>query len=96
MNAAFTEEPSALVVTCSSGVAPTLSQEIAGLGFKVGSVSDTAVETEGTLADCMRLNLHLRTAHRVLYALDRFRARRGDDLYDELVSIPWERYLAAF
>ena len=93
MNAAFTEEPSALVVTCSSGVAPTLSQEIAGLGFKVGSVSDTAVETEGTLADCMRLNLHLRTAHRVLYALDRFRARRGDDLYDELVSIPWERYL---
>ena len=93
MNAAFTEEPSALVVTCSSGVAPTLSREIADLGFKVGSVSDTAVETEGTLADCMRLNLHLRTAHRVLYALDRFRARRGDDLYDELVAIPWERYL---
>ena len=93
MNTIFSGEPSDVVVTCSWGVAPILSKEIADLGFKVGSVSDTSVETEGTLADCMRLNLHLRTAHRVLYALDRFRARRGDDLYDELVRIPWERYL---
>lgn len=93
MNATFTAEPSELVVTCSSGVAPVLSKEIADLGFKVGAVGETSVETEGTLADCMRLNLHLRTAHRVLYALDRFRARRGDDVYDELVAIPWERYL---
>ena len=93
MNETFSAQPSDVVVTCSSGVAPALSREIAALGFKVGAVGETSVETEGTLADCMRLNLHLRTAHRVLYALDRFRARRGDDLYDELVSIPWERYL---
>lgn len=93
MNETFSAQPSDVVVTCSSGVAPVLSREIAALGFKVGAVGETSVETEGTLADCMRLNLHLRTAHRVLYALDRFRARRGDDLYDELVAIPWERYL---
>ena len=53
----------------------------------------SSVETEGTLADCVKLNLRLRTAHRVLYALDVFRARTGDDLYEEAVSIPWERYL---
>ncbi|MBQ9726728.1 MAG: class I SAM-dependent RNA methyltransferase [Kiritimatiellae bacterium] len=93
MNAIFSGEPSDVVVTCGWGAAPVLSAEIAALGFRVGAVSDTSVETEGTLADCMRLNLHLRTAHRVLYALDRFRARRGDDIYDELVAIPWERYL---
>ena len=93
MNSTFTQEPSKLVVTCSSGVAPILAQEIAELGFRPGAVSETAVETEGTLADCLRLNMHLRTAHRVLYALDVFRARNGEDLYDELVSVPWERYL---
>ncbi len=93
MNTTFTSEPSRLVVTCSSGVAPILAQELSGLGFRVGNVSETAVETEGTLADCLRLNMHLRTAHRVLYALDVFRARHSDDLYDELVQIPWERYL---
>ena len=93
MNATFTSEPSRLVVTCSPGVAPILAREISDLGFRVGDVSETAVETEGTLADCLRLNMHLRTAHRVLYALDVFRARHSDDLYDELVQVPWERYL---
>ncbi|MBR1836492.1 MAG: class I SAM-dependent RNA methyltransferase [Kiritimatiellae bacterium] len=63
------------------------------MSFEVGDVRDTSVETEGTLADCVRLNMRLRTAHRVLYALDVFRARRADDVYDELVAVPWERYL---
>ncbi len=93
MNPSFSEEPSTLVVTCSPGVAPHLASEIAALGFRTGRVSETAVETEGTLADCMKLNLHLRTAHRVLYALDRFRARNANQLYASLVEIPWERYL---
>ena len=89
----FTSEPSTLVVTCSPGVAPVLAQELSSLSFRVGAIRETAVETEGTLADCVRLNMRLRTAHRVLYALDVFRARRADDLYDELVAVPWERYL---
>lgn len=93
MNPAFNEEPSLLVVTCSAGVAPYLASEIAALGFRTGRVTETAVETEGTLADCMKLNLHLRTAHRVLFTLDRFRARNASQLYASLVEIPWERYL---
>ena len=93
MNTVFSNEPSLLVCTCSSGIAPILANEITELGFKVSNVYESAVETEGTLADCMRLNLYLRTAHRVLYALDKFKARNGDALYDEPVQIPWERYL---
>ena len=93
MNTVFTSEPSRLVCTCSPGIAPILAQEIADLGFRPLDLSESAVETEGTLADCLRLNLHLRTAHRVLYALDRFRARTGDALYEEVLQIPWERYL---
>lgn len=93
MNSTFTQEPSTLVITCSAGIAPYLAQEINALGLRVGRISDTAVETTGTLADCMKLNLHLRTAHRVLYALDRFTARNAAQLYRQLVEIPWEHYL---
>ncbi len=93
MNPVFSSEPSLVVCTCSAGVAPILADEISSLGMRVDKVFDTAVETEGTLEDCVRLNLRLRTAHRVLYALDRFRARNANDLYDELVAVPWERYL---
>ena len=93
MPSIFRSEPSKVVCTCSPGIAPILAREMADLGFRTADVLESAVETEGTLADCLRLNMHLRTAHRVLYALDVFRARNGEDLYDELVQIPWERYL---
>lgn len=93
MNKIFCGEPSKVVVTCPPGAAGTLAGELSALGFKRTVPMGSSVETEGTLADCVRLNLRLRTAHRVLYALDVFRARTPDDLYDELVSIPWERYL---
>ncbi len=93
MNSTFTEEPSTLVITCSSGVSPYLAREVKELGFYIGRTTDSTVETEGTLADCVKLNLHLRTAHRVLYTLDRFRARNANNLYNSLVEIPWENYI---
>lgn len=93
MNEIFNNEPSRIVVTCPPGTAAALSGELSGQGFRPGASLGSSVETEGTLADCVRLNMRLRTAHRVLYALDVFRARNGDDLYDELVGLPWERYL---
>ena len=89
----FCEQPSLLVVTCSSGVSNFLAEEIEALGFEISRVSELAVETSGTLEDCMRLNLHLRTAHRVLYALDKFRAKTPEDLYRSIYQIPWENYL---
>ena len=93
MNAVFNNEPSKIVVTCPPGVSHVLSRELSGLGMRPGAATASSVETEGTLADCVALNLRLRTAHRVLYALDVFRARNGEDVYEELVSVPWERYL---
>ncbi len=96
MNATFTDEPSLIVATCSAGIAPFLANELTTLGFRVGRTSETTVETEGTLADCMRMNMHLRTAHRILYTLDRFRARTPGQLYQALAGIPWERYLDPF
>jgi len=93
MNEIFTQEPSEIVCTCAPGISQFLAKELRELGFKAGHCTDTTVATEGTLADCMKLNLYLRTAHRVLYALDRFSAKYADRLYDNLVEIPWERYI---
>ncbi|MDD4358042.1 MAG: THUMP domain-containing protein, partial [Smithellaceae bacterium] len=61
-----------ILVTCPKGVAPYLKLEIEALGFPVLHEIDTAVSTEGTLEDTMLLNLHLRTAQRVLYQLQIF------------------------
>ena len=89
----FTNEVSIIVVSCASGCAPFLEQELLGLGMKVTWRGDTAVETEGTLTDTMRLNLYLRTAHRVFYMLGGFAAADPDELYDNLLDIPWEKYI---
>jgi putative N6-adenine-specific DNA methylase len=51
------------------------------------------VETVGTRRDALRLNLWLRTGHRVLLRLRTFRAETGDDLYDEVRRVAWEDHL---
>ncbi len=86
---------SRILVTCPKGIPPYLRQELTALGFPILSEAAAAVETEGTLDDTMRLNLYLRTAHRVHYLLRNFRAATPDDLYIELLSVPWEEYIDA-
>jgi len=56
---------------------------------------DTGVETEGTAADAMKLNLYLRTGNRVMYELDQFRIHSADELYRRLRQMPWEACLPA-
>jgi putative N6-adenine-specific DNA methylase len=82
-----------ILVTCPKGVAPYLKSEIEALGFPVVNEIDTAVSTEGTLEDTMLLNLHLRTAQRVLYQLQIFKVISPGALYERINSIPWETLL---
>jgi len=86
---------SKILTTCPKGVAPYLKAEILNLGFPVQAELDTAIQTEGTLEDTMILNLHLRTAQRVLYLLDKFSAKELKALNDHLRTIPWETLLSA-
>ena len=86
---------SRILVTCPKGIAPYLRQELEKLRFPILSETAAAVATEGTLDDTMRLNLSLRTAHRVHFLLREFRAATPDDLYIELLSVPWESYIDA-
>jgi len=89
----FYNDISIIVVSCASGVSPYLEQELVALGFPVAWRGETAVETEGSLEDAMRLNLHLRTGHRVFYMLGEFRARDPDELYERTIRLPWEDYI---
>jgi 23S rRNA (guanine2445-N2)-methyltransferase len=82
-----------ILITCPKGIPPFLKQEVFSLGFPVLSENIASVETEGTLDDSLRLNLHIRTGHRVLYLLRQFRANNADELYGALHGIAWERYI---
>lgn len=79
-----------ITVTCNKRLAPYLEQEILEQGFKIDRTFGTGVELTGTVNDCIRLNLNLRCASQVLYALHSFQAGDPDALYEQLVAMPWE------
>ena len=82
-----------ILITCPKGIPPWLAGEVRALGFPVLAEGEAAVETEGTLADTMPLNLHLRTGHRVLYLVAAFPAENPEGLYRSLRDVPWEEIL---
>jgi putative N6-adenine-specific DNA methylase len=79
-----------IIITCNKWLAPALRAEVIGLGFDVDRVFQTGVELTGTVNDCIRLNLNLRTASQVMYSLKSFICNDPDELHRNLVSIPWE------
>lgn len=84
---------STISITCPKRITPYLKKELEDLGFPIHKVRHAGIETEGSLNDCMLLNLSLRTAHRVHYRLKDCRPQNADQLYNELVKIPWEDYI---
>ena len=83
-----------LVITCDQGVADYLRQEVEQLGYTARTTSDTTIEITASLHDAMRLNLALRTGVNVLCLLKQFSCKDPDELYREVVSFPWEDYIA--
>lgn len=84
---------SSIVVTCHKHVAPYLATEIADLGFHVEETFITGVRLQGTLTDCIKLNVHLRCASQVLFQIDAFEAFHPDDIYDNVIDIVWEELI---
>lgn len=82
-----------ILITCPRGASALLKDEVQGLGFALVSEIGTGVFTEGTLADAMKLNLHVRTGHRVLCRVGSFTAGNPREFYSGVSSIPWEYYL---
>ena len=84
---------SKITITCNKRLSPYLAQEVEDLGYTPTRVFSTGVELEGTLTDCIPLNLNLRCASQVMYSLKSFEAENPARLYKELLEIPWEELI---
>lgn len=84
---------SRIVITCAKGIVPFLKEELRLLEFPILSEGVASVETEGTMDDAMRLNLFIRTGHRILFFLERFKARHPDELYQVISGMKWEELI---
>lgn len=86
-------KPSRITITCSKRLSPFLQKEIAESGFKAVDVFATGVHLNGTLNDCIRLNLNLRCASQVLFSLKAFSCNNPDELYEVISQIQWENII---
>jgi len=84
-----------ILVTCPREFPPILRKEIEALGYDITQELPAGIELQGTLHDCLRLNLWLRTAHRVLIRLGSWQARTADQMYEAVTSVPWEEWIPA-
>lgn len=80
-------------ITCPKGIPTILAAEVEALGLPVRAILPAGVETEGTLEDCMRCNLWLRTAHRVLLRLRAFEAHTPQEMYEGVSNVAWEEWI---
>jgi len=83
-----------IIISCPKRLSPFLAQEVEELGFTLDRKFITGVELQGSVNDCIRLNLNLRCASQILYSLKEFECNGPDELYDTLIRYPWEELLA--
>lgn len=84
------EKKANIFVICAPKISPVLHQEIKNLGFSDTTEQRLGVQLHGSLADTMSLNLHLRTANKVLWEVDRFYATNPEQLYQQAKKLSWE------
>ena len=84
-----------IMITTARGLEKCLAAEVKALGLPVVWAGSSGVKTEGSICDAMRLNLHLRTAHRVLFHIASGSCNNPDDLYRIVFEIPWETLIPA-
>ena len=89
MTSFFTTD-SRIIITCNKRITPFLQLETEALGFKIVRIFQTGLELSGSMNDCIKLNLNLRCASQVLYSIKSFTCTHPDQVYKELMLLPWE------
>jgi len=79
-----------IIISCARGLTPQTSAELKKMGYAIVDSTENTVVVRGNMRDMMRLNLQLRTAHRILVPLLRTECGHLRDLYDAAYSIDWE------
>ncbi|MGB4773760.1 MAG: class I SAM-dependent RNA methyltransferase [Daejeonella sp.] len=84
---------SKIIITCNKRLSPYLQQEVEALDYKIIRSFSTGLELEGSINDCIPLNLNLRCASQILYSIKTFEAENPARLYKELLEIEWEKLI---
>lgn len=84
---------SKIIITCNKWLSNALKQEVVSLGFSIDRVFQTGVELTGNVNDSIKLNMNLRTASQVMYSLKTFICNDPDELYNQSLSIHWEKMI---
>jgi putative N6-adenine-specific DNA methylase len=89
----FRKDTSTILITCPKGLSRFLEKEVKDLKMNIIRSQASAVMTNGSLYDCMKLNLCLYTAHHVLYKVLECVCRTPDELHAAVMELPWERLI---
>ena len=91
----WTQKNYPIIISCAKELSRWTDLEVRDLGYSPIEVTENTVVVRGDMRDVMKLNLRLRTAHRVLVPLLRTTCRNIKDLYEAAFSIDWENHLEA-
>lgn len=84
-----------ILITAPKGLSSFLRTEVENLKLPVKWAGAAGVQTEGSYIDAMKLNLHLFTAHHVLYQINQFTCNNPEELYTQIKAMPWETMISA-
>lgn len=82
-----------MVAKTFQGLEEILAQELLALGARNVEIGQRMVSFEGDLETMYKANLCCRTALRILKPIAKFTAVDPDDLYDEVRSFDWDKYM---
>ena len=91
----WTDKNYPIIVSCAKELSQWTDLEVRAMGYTPIDKTENTVVIRGAMRDVMRLNLCLRTAHRVLVPLLRMPCSSIKDLYEGALSIDWENLLDA-
>jgi 23S rRNA G2445 N2-methylase RlmL len=84
------EKKGNIFVICAPQISSILHDEIKALGFTNTTENRLGIQLTGTFTDTMYLNLHLRTANKVLWEAGKFYADTPEQMYQKATALPWE------
>ena len=82
-----------ILITHALFAEETLIGELKALGYQIIGQDRLNVAIEGSLSDTIKLNLRLRTAHRILFHLFSFRAHDLEMLYNKIRVYNWREVI---
>ena len=82
-----------IIAPCHFGLEAVLKREITDLGYDVSEVDDGRVSFIGDAEALARVNIHSRTAERLLISLGSFHAESFEELFQGTKALPLEHFI---